>query len=183
MHLRDLCAPAPLPTNQKTGWRLPKQTCLPARQALLKMMRWTENEHRINWKKNWLVMKLTAIFLLTACLQVSAKGFTQNVTLSEKNAPLQKIFKQIHKQTGYQFFYEDELLNKAGKVDIRVKDAPLEKVLAMCFKDLQLTYAIVNKAITVQSKKQDHFVELPPPAFMEISGKVTDENGNPLIVA
>ncbi|MEO9003110.1 MAG: hypothetical protein ABI288_00160, partial [Ginsengibacter sp.] len=67
-------------------------------------------------------MKLTAILLLSACLQVSANGFSQDVTLSEKNVSLQKVFRQIHKQAGYQFFYEDEMLNKAGLVNINVKD-------------------------------------------------------------
>mgnify|MGYP000993140771 CR=1 FL=1 len=48
-------------------------------------------------------MKLTAIFLLLACLTAGAKGFSQ-ITLSEKNAPLQRIFKAIQKQSGYDFF-------------------------------------------------------------------------------
>ena len=40
------------------------------------------------------VMKLTALLLLIGCLTASAKGLSQ-VTLTEKNAPLEKVFKQI----------------------------------------------------------------------------------------
>jgi hypothetical protein len=39
------------------------------------------------------IMKITAIILLSACITASAKGYTQNVTLSEKNYPYQKCSK------------------------------------------------------------------------------------------
>ncbi|RXK61696.1 SusC/RagA family TonB-linked outer membrane protein [Lacibacter luteus] len=137
---------------------------------------------RISWRKKLLAMNLTVVLLLTACLQLSAGGFAQNVTLTEKNAPLQKIFRQIHKQTGYQFFYEDELLNKAGRININVKETPLEKALAICFENLPLTYKIVNKAITVMHKKVETPVASPStaPAVIEVNGQVTDEEGKPL---
>lgn len=131
-------------------------------------------------KQNWLVMKLTAILLLSACLQVSATGFSQNITLSEKNVPLQKVFKQIHKQTGYQFFYEDEILNKAGRINIQVKDMPLEKVLAICFKDAPLTYSVENNAITVKRKNAEVVFQPQLPPVLNIKASVKDQNGNPL---
>lgn len=127
-------------------------------------------------------MKFTAILLLVACLQVSAKGYSQNITLSEKNASLQKIFKQIHKQTGYQFFYEDELLNQAGKIDISVKEASLDQVLDICFKNLPITYTIVNKTIVVKPVSVNQAGEtipepLPP---INIRGQVVNEKGEPV---
>jgi len=154
---------------------------LPTRKLLSKERRWMGQDfHFIFRKQNWLVMKLTAILLLSACLQVSATGFSQNVTLSEKSVSLQKVFKQIHKQTGYQFFYEDEMLNKAGRINITVKDAPLEKVLAICFKDLPLSYSIVNNAITVTPRKVAIVLQQQLPAINNIHGTVKDQNNNPL---
>ena len=67
--------------------------------------------------ENLLKMKFTAILLLAAFLQVSAHGYAQNVSLNLKNAKLQKVFTEINRQTGFQFFFKDELLNKAGKVN------------------------------------------------------------------
>jgi len=159
---------------QKAGWRLSRQT------QLIGESRWIRQLfHLISRKQNWLMMKLTVI-LLTACLQVSANGFSQNITLSEKNISLQKVFKQIHKQTGYQFFYQDEMLDKAGRINIRVKDTPLEKVLAICFKDLPFTYSIANNAITIKPKNEDKVMQAPPPAFINIHGTVRNTQGNPL---
>ena len=69
---------------------------------------------RNEWRKKLLLMKFTTILLLAACLQVSARGLAQKITLSERNAPLEKILKQIHKQTGYQFFYESAFERRSG---------------------------------------------------------------------
>lgn len=165
----------PLIARRNAGLRLPTL------KLLSKERGWTGQDfHFIFRKQNWLVMKLTAILLLSACLQVSATGFSQNITLAEKNVSLQKVFKQIHKQTGYQFFYEDEMLNKAGRINIDVKDAPLEKVLAICFKDLPLSYSIANNAITVTPKNVDVVLQPQLPVINNIRGTVKDQKGNPL---
>ncbi len=164
-----------LMSSRKAGWRLSKQ------RLLIRKWKWSmQNFHFTFRKQNWLVMKLTAILLLSACLQVSATGFSQNITLAEKNVSLQKLFKQIHKQTGYQFFYEDEMLNKAGRINIDVKDASLEKVLAICFKDLPLSYSIANNAITVTPKNVDVVLQPQLPAINNIHGTVKDQKGDPL---
>lgn len=68
-------------------------------------------------------MKLTAVLLLAACLQVSAKTNAQSISISQRNTTLEKVFKEIHRKTGYQFFYQDELLRQAKSFDINVKDA------------------------------------------------------------
>ena len=98
-------------------------------------------------------MKFTTILLLAACLQVSASGFSQTVTLSLKNASLQKVFKEINRQTGYEFFFKDELLKQAGKLDINVKNLSLEDVLKQCFSNQPLTFTIIDKTIVIKEKK------------------------------
>jgi len=55
-------------------------------------------------------MKLTAFFLLAACLQVPQREMPNSITLSEKNAPPAKVFRQIQKQASYDFVYSSELL-------------------------------------------------------------------------
>ena len=84
----------------------------------------------------------------------------QKVTLSEKNVSLQKIFRQIHRQTGYQFFYEDALLDQAGKISVSVQDVSLEQALNACFKNLPIAYEISNKTILVHQKVP---VKIPAP--------------------
>lgn len=126
-------------------------------------------------------VKIISILLLGTCLQVSAKVYPQKITLSEKKAPLEKIFREIRLQSGYLFFYDPDVIKKTSPIDIHVKKAALEEVLAICFKNQPLEYTISNKIIIVNPKviKQGNIVpSLPPP--IDIKGKVTDAAGNPL---
>ncbi len=125
------------------------------------------------------IMKLTAIILLVVCLQVSATGYSQKVTLNMKNVPLQKVFKEINRQTGFQFFYKDVLLAHVGKIDITVKEAAIDEVLQKCFNNMSLTYDIADKTIVVKEKvPTKNIFEEPPP--LKITGTVKDENGLPV---
>ena len=100
-------------------------------------------------------MKLTAFILLIGCLAVSAKGVSQKITLKEKNAPLTKVFKEIEKQTDYQFLYFDNDLQQNKKVSIDVNNANLPEVLQWCFQDQLLSYEIVDKTIVVKKKQSE----------------------------
>src|SRR6187551_2304895 len=104
-------------------------------------------------KKLLRIMKITAIILLSACLTASAKGFTQTITLSEKNASLEKVFKEIKKQTGYNFLYTLEQLNEVGKVNIELRNATLQEALTECLKNKSLTYTIVEKMVVIKRKE------------------------------
>lgn len=132
-------------------------------------------------KKTLLVMKLTAVLLIVTCLQVSAKGNAQNISISLRNTTLEKVFQEIHRKTGYQFFYKDELLQQAKKFDINVKNASIEQVLELCFKDQPLNFTITEKTITIERKEEVNVSNaLPLPVPIIVTGKVKDENGKPL---
>ena len=127
-------------------------------------------------------MKLTAIVLLAACLQMAARTNGQTVSLSVKNAPLKQVFKEIQKQTGLNILVEEQLLEKAGKVTIKVQDMPVNEVLAICLRNEKLNYIIDGGAIIVRPKPADLVPVNPGPPLppIEIKGVVTDENGKPL---
>jgi len=123
-------------------------------------------------------MKLTAIILLSACLTASANGYSQ-ITLSEKNAPLQKVFKEIQKQTGYNFFYTYELMQQAGPVTVKVNNVSLEKALEMSLSGKELTYEIISKTVVIKEKSKESVKEeLPPP--IDVKGQVVNEKGEPV---
>lgn len=127
-------------------------------------------------------MKLTFILLSAAFLQVSAKGLSQNVTLTLRNAPLEKVFREIEKQTGVGFLYTQKMLQDVPTVDINVRNMPLNEVLQHCFKGQLLEYSIRNNTIVIKRKPVTVSVITPPllPVVITITGKVTDENGNPV---
>jgi len=132
------------------------------------------------------VMKLITIILVVTCISVSANTYGQKVTLSEKNVPLEKIFKQIKKQVGYVFFYDEAWVKKANKISVNVADLPIEDVLKICFKDQNLSFSVIGKTIVLEEIKIPEItvpyrinpISIPPPFTM--TGKITDSDGNPL---
>lgn len=137
-------------------------------------------------KQTQKIMKIIAVILFAACMQVSARGYSQ-ITLSEVNAPLQKVFQKIQQQSGYDFVSTSETLKNAGKVTVKVWNVSLEKALEECLKGKPLTYVIIGKTVVVQSKEKDYYntanivvPETLPPPPIEIHGRVVNEKGEPL---
>lgn len=125
-------------------------------------------------------MKLTLVVLLLG-LQAQAKP--QTMTLSVKNQPLSEVFKEIKKQTGYEFVYSTMMLKEAGSIDLDVSDMPVEKVLDLCFKGTSLTYVINDRIITVRRKqapKQNGAVSAKQDSLVEVTGVVNELNFDPL---
>jgi len=123
-----------------------------------------------------LTMKITAFLIMVVLVQVSAKGFGQ-ITLSEKNAPLEKVLRKIKQQTGYAFFYDINDVD-GRKVDIHVDDASLDQVLSICFRDMPISFKVLEKNVVLKKKEASIFEQVR--AFLitsNITGEVSDENG------
>lgn len=135
---------------------------------------------KLTTKTRW-GMRLAFVFMMGALLQARAEGMAQKVTLTEKNAPLEKVFRVIHQQTGYLFLYSDQQIKKAGKVTLDVRDASLQDVLDQCFRDQPLTFTINDKTIVIKERDES------PPATMIpaliVTGRVRDAAGAPVIGA
>lgn len=132
--------------------------------------------------KMFRIMKLTTVLLIAVCLQVSAEGNSQKITLKEYNIPLQKVFEEIRSQTNYYFFYADEVLASAKKVTVYIKNGTIKEVLDLCFKNQPLTYTILEKTIFIKRKVFAHVANvLEQSAAAAITGKVTNPDGVPLV--
>src|SRR5688572_29103533 len=89
-----------------------------------------------------LIMRLTTLLTIAAIMQVSASTYAQRITLAQKNVPLEQVFKEIRRQSGYDFVFDRKLLLKAKPVDINLKNATLENVLASCFANQPFSYTL-----------------------------------------
>lgn len=131
-----------------------------------------------------LMMNLTAILLVSICLGASANGLGQNISINERDKPLEKVLMQIEKQSGYQFVYTVDVIKKGKHVTLNVNDATIEEVLKLCFKEQPLSYTIVDKVVVVKNKTPSHFeqkISLPP--AINVRGRVLNENREPVIGA
>jgi TonB-dependent starch-binding outer membrane protein SusC len=134
--------------------------------------------------KMFMIMKLTTIFMLAICLNASANGYSQNVSLNETNSPLDKVFREIKKQSDYTFVYTKALMKKANTVTVNINNASIEQALDACFQNQPLTYTIFNKMIVIKEKEAETSpkteVVFTPPPPITVNGKVTNDKGEPL---
>src|SRR3569833_1447928 len=121
-----------------------------------------------------LVMKLTAVLIFAVLLNVSAKTYSQNISIHQSNISVDKVLKLIKKQSGYSYFYDEDAVAKTSKVSIDVNNASIDDVLAACFKNQPLTYRIFQQTIVVKAKDETKPVSN---AAQKVSGTVTDAKG------
>lgn len=129
-------------------------------------------------------MRLTTVILIASLLQVSASGLAQKITLNKSNESIQSVFKAIKNQSGYNFFYTDNLLKGAKPVNISVSSAELKDVLTLVFAEQPFQYEIKKNTIVVV-KKEHSLLENAVAILraVDVNGRVLDENGKPLPAA
>lgn len=128
-------------------------------------------------------MKLTSLLLVAACMNVSASGYGQKVTISGKDLPLEKVFSMIKRQTGYAFFYDYNIFQDTKPVTLNLKDADIEDAMRVCLWGQDLDFSIMDKTISVvkkAAKKNDIGGDSGPDRTVKAMGVVLNEGGQPL---
>ncbi|RYY09446.1 MAG: SusC/RagA family TonB-linked outer membrane protein, partial [Chitinophagaceae bacterium] len=121
-------------------------------------------------------IKLTIVLLISAFLQISVAAYSQKVTLSEKNASLQEIFKKIRKQTSYNIICDAEIIRESKSISVNISNSSLEEALSKCLEGQQLMYSISGKTIVIKRRPRTVLQQV----IQQLSGKVSDEKGVPI---
>jgi len=133
--------------------------------------------------KTWLLpMKLTTFLLLVAILSVNASSFGQKVTIHARKATLESVLEQLRQQTGFDYVADQNLLEHAKKVTIKLNQVSLGDALVEVFANQQLIYTINNKAIVIR-QKEISFIDRITQLFRQpisVKGKVVDQTGKPV---
>ncbi|MDB5146276.1 MAG: SusC/RagA family TonB-linked outer membrane protein, partial [Mucilaginibacter sp.] len=127
-----------------------------------------------------LVMKLIAIIMITVFASVSAKSFSQTVTLHEKDVSVKQVLKYIEKQSGYHVMLVNVKpeITLMDKININLERVTVEEALNACFRDKPITYTIIQGTIIIKKKEEE--IKAEATESIEIRGKVVDEKGQPL---
>lgn len=120
-------------------------------------------------------LKLTVLLLLPFLIK-SRPAYCQPaiaITLTEKNAPLQKVLNDIHEKTGYTYAGFGDWPSVSRPVSFSVTNASIDEVLKLCFKDQPLLYEVntVDRTVSIQVR---------PKEDREVHGWVFDENREPM---
>lgn len=122
-------------------------------------------------------MKIFVFLMTILCVQVSANAFSQRINISQKNVPLVRVLKEIKRQTGYFFLYDTDLVQQKSKpVTIDLKNAELSEVLTQTLKSQPFGWEIKDNTILIFPKSSNN----ENLKAIDVTGKVVDENGNPM---
>lgn len=124
-------------------------------------------------------MKLTIALMLLTTVQVYAvDSDAQTVSISKKNVSLKEVFRQINRQTGLEFVYDMKVVQRAGNIDLDVKNMEVGDVLKLCFANQPFTFVRLGETIVIKEKVPEvDKTPMPPPALVKIKGTIKNERG------
>lgn len=149
-----------------------------------------------NFKQTLKIMRITLFLLFFGILfSQAATGYSQDVelTLNLNSTSIKKICEEIEKQSDFRFIFAGnakKIINK--KVDLTTNSKNIEEILDNILTNTQLTYRILDNQIVVfldGSKNVQKEIETIVSELIiqqqkkQITGKVTDEQGEPIIGA
>lgn len=101
------------------------------------------------------------------------------VSIYFDNATVVQIFKTIENQTPFSFVYDNKIAIKTERISINDNNISVLKILEKVSKEARLKFKQVNRSISVNIVPKKEVVIIIP-IFKEITGTVTDSNGQPL---
>jgi TonB-linked SusC/RagA family outer membrane protein len=125
------------------------------------------------------IMKLTIALLLIACLQVSAKGWSQEkITLKLTATEIKKVLFAIEKRSDYRFLFTEDAMKGKPRVSVDVVNATVSEVLDRILANTGVSYKILGTNLVVL-KEGVNASEITAQE-VRITGKVTSPTGEPL---
>lgn len=121
-------------------------------------------------------MRVIALIFLVAIMHLGVVSYGQKITLQLKNERLETVFKEVRKQSRYDFLYNEALIKDLKPVSIDVKNVSVESVLDSLLLHSQLGYSIQDKLVMISRKDM---APLAQESFT-ISGIVKDKEGRPM---
>ncbi|SFE98109.1 TonB-linked outer membrane protein, SusC/RagA family [Chitinophaga sp. CF118] len=134
------------------------------------------------------------------CLGISGQStgrVAPKITLTAKNVTITDVFKAIKNQTGKVVWFMNEDVNADKKVTVKFENASLDEVMKFLFgSSSEFTWSLDGEKIILRKKKEPVSVNVVSPSSfpssikadslpstITVTGKVTDEKGNPIIGA
>ncbi|MDR1682303.1 MAG: carboxypeptidase-like regulatory domain-containing protein, partial [Candidatus Symbiothrix sp.] len=131
------------------------------------------------------ILKVSKPKLITTCallcLFFAATLSSQaQISLSLKQTTVGEALKSIQRQGEYHFFYDDNLAD-LQIAEIQVKNKSLKETLDTLLSGKNVSYTIEDNVVYFSTKKTETPKADPQAGKLTVTGKVVDENGEPLI--
>ncbi|SFW59460.1 TonB-linked outer membrane protein, SusC/RagA family [Sinomicrobium oceani] len=132
-----------------------------------------------------LKVKLSLFFILFSIFHITAySGYGQKkIDLDLENVPVKEALEEVKKQTGYSFFYREDILDPEQQVSLHVKQVVLNEALFLILRGMPISFTIRDERVFLMEKENGNSVFSGTPAPLsqfQVSGVVTDTEGVPL---
>lgn len=122
----------------------------------------------------WLICCLLA-FHLNAYAEIQQAD--KQVTFASQTLTIKQLFIGINKQTGYRFFFNNNVLNVEQRVTLPKKSLRVSEALKSALGD-KYTYKVMGDKIVISVKVPSG--SKPDSKLVTVAGRVTDSSGEPL---
>lgn len=137
------------------------------------------------FKKIPLRMRLT-IFILCVCAGVTyaTESYSQSTILSldVQNKTVQDVLDKIEAQTEFRFFYNNKQVDTSRQVSLKARNKNVFSVLDELFDETSVAYKVIDRSI-ILSQQEIIASAIVQQNILNISGKITDQYGDPVIGA
>lgn len=145
-------------------------------------------KHVLFYSRNKLLKIAMKAFIFLFC--ISAFSFTPSEVLSQNSnikidsdttLTVDEVFDLIMKQTDYKFIYQEGIFKDFPKVSLKKGKIKTNKLLKKSLSSGNFNIVVTeNKTVLVKEKPIEEKLEKQGVQGLQISGTVTDENGQPL---
>lgn len=149
-----------------------------------------QEKRSFSWgKRSMRIMKVTLILCFLAIQLSAASVYSQYVSLnlSMKNTTVGAVINSIKSQTGYEFSYDADLLDKViGTVSVDMKNEQIETILNKIFGGTDINFRVLNNRIFLKEepgKLKNLSVVNQQQSQKTIKGTVVDAANIPVIGA
>ncbi len=149
-----------------------------------------QEKRSFSWgKRSMRIMKVTLILCFLAIQLSAASVYSQYVSLnlSMKNTTVGAVINNIKSQTGYEFSYDADLLDKViGTVSVDMKNEQIETILNKIFGGTDINFRVLNNRIFLKEepgKLKNLSVVNQQQSQKTVKGTVVDAANIPVIGA
>lgn len=121
---------------------------------------------------------------LCACMSLTCAA--QRVTVNARNISVKDAMTRVEKSSGYSFLFQSSDINMSRRVSLNLKNAPLNTALSTIFKGQPVEWEVQGKTIIVRPKRQSEMRQSSRSSSngrVKATGKIVDENGEPIVGA
>jgi TonB-linked SusC/RagA family outer membrane protein len=127
-------------------------------------------------------MKITTLVLFIGLVQVSASVYSQRTQLSLnlKSATVEEVLEAIKEQSEFNFLYRADLFEQMERLNLQVEDVTVHTILDQILLPEGYEYEVTDNVVIIREVQTEDEDEQQPEGKMNLKGKVSDENGEPL---